>query len=146
MGEVAAAIACSFGLLSARGESRTLMGLPPPDFESGASAIPPLGLDAGTQLTAAHGFAAPSREALRSRFPQKRIRAIGSRPNRPTARPGHTACRCDRRLRRRRSAGPLSKPAHPGPPQHVAARPPPLDKGDRKSTRLNSSHVAISYA
>src|SRR5206468_6323066 len=78
MGEVAAAIACSFGLLSARGESRTLMGLPPPDFESGASAIPPLGLDAGTQLTAAHGFAAPSREALRSRCPQKRIRAIGS--------------------------------------------------------------------
>src|SRR5439155_16149150 len=26
----------------------------------------------------------------------------------------------------RRSAGPLSEPAHPGPPQHVAARPPPL--------------------
>src|SRR5438876_2034189 len=46
--------------------------------------------------------------------------------DRPTARPAHTACRCHRRLRRRRSAGPLSEPAHPGPPQHVAARPPPL--------------------
>src|SRR2546428_13961905 len=29
---------------NARGESRTLMGLPPTDFESVASAIPPLGL------------------------------------------------------------------------------------------------------
>src|SRR5438876_192176 len=31
-------------MADARGESRTLMGLPPTDFESVASAIPPLGL------------------------------------------------------------------------------------------------------
>src|SRR5206468_2499128 len=35
---------------SARGESRTRTGLPPGDFESPASAIPPLGLDAAHNL------------------------------------------------------------------------------------------------
>src|SRR5690625_6192049 len=35
---------------------------------------------------------------------------------------------------------------NPGAEHHLATVPPPLDLRDRKSTRLNSSHVAISYA
>src|SRR2546423_8584108 len=45
---------------SARGESRTLTGLPPGDFESPASAIPPLGR-ATRELSASTLPAAPCR-------------------------------------------------------------------------------------
>src|SRR5207253_7576455 len=38
---------------------------------------------------------------------------------------------------------PIAKPRHPLP---ILRGPPPRPKVDRKSTRLNSSHVAISYA
>src|SRR5262245_45579240 len=38
-------------IADARGESRTLTGLPPGDFESPASAIPPLGLKRVRNLT-----------------------------------------------------------------------------------------------
>src|SRR5690625_5523306 len=41
----------------------------------------------------------------------------------------------------RRRSQPLKPPAEPGPGAQTAP-----DEVDRKSTRLNSSHVAISYA
>ena len=50
------------GYLSARGESRTLTGLPPGDFESPASAIPPLGRGRGI-------YCAPSPAASRPAAP-----------------------------------------------------------------------------
>src|SRR5207253_10216367 len=54
-------------------------------------------------------------------------------PHRPRPRPREGAKpQSARRERRRRTAQ-----FHPGPGTH---------EGDRKSTRLNSSHVAISYA
>src|SRR5690625_5732783 len=37
-------------------------------------------------------------------------------------------------------------PVHPGPQVRSGGEPVACPEGDRKSTRLNSSHVAISYA
>src|SRR5690625_6683560 len=58
------------------------------------------------------------------------------RPPRSTLFPYTTLFRSDRQR-----PGDSTPPAGPGP---GGCRPPPA--GDRKSTRLNSSHVAISYA
>src|SRR5437016_9163868 len=55
---------------SARGESRTLTGLPPGDFESPASAIPPLGPAGRLNLAPwpSHGtLAAPARKTSEPR-------------------------------------------------------------------------------
>src|SRR5437870_11300090 len=49
-----------------------------------------------------------------------------------------------RRRRRRRAARPRGGAASRG--QARRSPPPPSSSPDRKSTRLNSSHVAISYA
>src|SRR5690606_40676683 len=57
-------------------------------------------------------------------------------PRRPPAAPGRP-----RRLPRPRSAA-----ARGAPPEGAPPPAPPSAGGDRKSTRLNSSHVKISYA
>src|SRR5690606_41758030 len=80
------------------------------------------------------------------------LRPRVARPLRPTARVRLPATRRAVRQRgaraRRRGAGALDPPQHQA---RAAARPPagPRARGgarDRKSTRLNSSHVKISYA
>src|SRR3989475_9964363 len=50
-------------IADARGESRTLMGLPPTDFESVASAIPPLGPIAAREIYLGKWHAAPPGES-----------------------------------------------------------------------------------
>src|SRR5438874_9152456 len=50
------------------------------------------------------------------------------------------------RHRRRRSRGARPRGASPSPCRCRTAPPRDVRRGDRKSTRLNSSHVEISYA
>src|SRR6266508_746610 len=62
---------------------------------------------------------------------------------RPGQRPSHP---CRPRSRQRRGAAPLTLAPTSLSASCDEVRPPPAHNGDRKSTRLNSSHVAISYA
>src|SRR3989454_8011104 len=70
------------------------------------------------------------------------------RPPRSTLFPYTTLFR-SRRTQRRRGRAPAARRARPPPepqPAHRARRSAGRDPRDRKSTRLNSSHLVISYA
>src|SRR5690606_39627163 len=69
------------------------------------------------------------------------FRSGGCLPSRPLGGPGGGP-------RRPPEPGPSPARCHPGPDRPQPAAGPPLAgrAGDRKSTRLNSSHVKISYA
>src|SRR5690606_41838617 len=73
-----------------------------------------------------------------SRFPTRRSSDLGGHEEQPGLRERETQPRDDRRYDRGQLHGrEQTRPV-------VAVRPPELE--DRKSTRLNSSHVKISYA
>src|SRR2546430_10903655 len=59
---------------------------------------------------------------------------------------GARQCRAPTYPRSASSPAPSSAPPRRVPPEPGACPPPPPSSGDRKSTRLNSSHSQISYA
>src|SRR5207245_6769522 len=126
---------------SARGESRTHTGLPPGDFESPASAIPPLGRAVREPNLSCHADASHMSAGGVSRI----TALVRSGPRSYTGRAatqGRALHRSHLEHRGGRACISYSNGPGSGPARNAlyAAAP-----GDRKSTRLKSSQGNIQY-